>query len=161
MAIYNMGSGGTNFTYQIKFQETEPNYSNSINTIWIKDSLDFLNPYSSEYSQEQPLQKFVAYKNAMAETAANLTGAFFASELKDSTNKYLHLSSKYGTGSGIQFTLNSTKPYIKVQIPKNSGSNDEQVDNYIYVAYSNETASEGIILEKIEKIKYSYSMVLN
>ena len=157
MAIYNMGSGGTNFTYQIKFQETEPNYSNSINTIWIKDSLDFLNPYSSEYSQEQPLQKFIAYKNAMAETAVNLTGAFFASELKDSTNKYLHLSSKYGTGSGIQFTLNSTKPYIKVQIPKNSGSNDEKIDNYIYVAYSNETASEGIILEKIEKIKYSYS----
>lgn len=157
MAIYNMGSGGTNFTYQIKFQETEPNYSNSINTIWIKDSLDFLNPYSSEYSQEQPLQKFVAYKNAMAETAANLTGAFFASELKDSTNKYLHLSSKYGAGSGIQFTLNSTKPYIKVQIPAKSGINDEKVDNYIYIAYSNETASEGIILEKIEKIKYSYS----
>ena len=157
MAIYNMGSGGTNFTYQIKFQETEPNYSNSINTIWIKDSLDFLNPYSSEYSQEQPLQKFVAYKNAMAETAANLTGAFFASELKDSTNKYLHLSSKYGTGSGIQFTLKSTKPYIKVQIPAKSGINDEKIDNYIYVAYSNETASEGIILEKIEKIKYSYS----
>ena len=170
MAIFNAGGGGTALQYVLKVSKERPIPSKTKKTIWIKDSLEFLNPYENENNEQLVTTKITANVLDKAEIdknkkPTNECNAMFVHVKDELQLKYLHLdrtSYKVNSITSISPGLDTSYPYLQLTIPKKSGDPAKtDATNKLTIGFSSDPLGEGISIAQIIEVFFPYSATVN